>query len=608
MSTPFRGRYLYRLFGAFLAAGLLPAAVVSLSLGIASSSVLERSLVERAGSSAAIAAGGLKTLLDGYAALAEELAGDPAVVEYLANPVSDRDAGRTADANRRLYAYAREGRVAVYLVPAAGPTLGTAQIPAEYSIPAYHSWGALGFYGRDVEARSAAGIKVVPTVFGRPHAAGPNPAVFAVGRAVPATPQPEGPAGYVVIDLHRLLVEEFLSGAQGAFTDLSLRDPSGCVLFDLNGSYREGGFAEDEEELWEAPEGAYLDPRARRVTALARADYGVELVAFQTLAPVMAQTSRMRDATLLAGLLSAVAAVILALLFSRSIFSPVRRLVSVMGQVEAGDLGARLELPRNDDIGYLILSFNRMVSRVQTLVAETVEQHQRLRVSEARSLQARIDPHFLYNTLNSIKSIARLRGVEEIAVIATRLGKLLRSGFAPEGELCTLEESLELVKSYLEIEAIRYPGRFEFSMDVEGGLLGVVLPRLLVQPLVENAVYHGLEHKVGPGHLSLSAHRAGADLLIVVEDDGVGIGADRLARIEESLRRAEDDRFSGPLTVGDGGEASAGIALANIHRRVRLSFGPAYGLSLRNRPGGGVRAELLLPTGNRDGTPGEEGA
>lgn len=594
---PFSGRFFYRLLGAFLAAGVLPVAVVSVSIGVASSAVLERSLVERAAASASIAAGGLKTLLDGYAALAEELAGDPAIVEYLAAPESGRDAGRTADANRRLYAASREDRVSVYLVPAAGAPLGTAAVPAEYSSRAHHDWGALGAFGREVEERAAAGMKASARVFGRPHAEEQNPAVFAVGRAVPATPRPEGPAGYVVIDLHRLLVEELFAGAQGAFTDLSLRDPSGCVLFDLNGSYREGGFAEDSGTLWESPEGAYIDQKEKRVVALLRADWGVELVAFQPLDPVAAQTARLRSAAILAGLLSAAASAALAFLFTRSVSDPIHRLVAVMGRVEGGELGARLDLRRDDDIGYLVASFNRMVSRVETLVAETVEQHRMLRVSETQALQARIDPHFLYNTLNSIKSIARLRGVDEIATIATRLGRLLRAGFAPEGEFCTLEESLELVKSYLEIEAIRYPNRFEFSLDVEQDLLGVALPRLLIQPLVENAVGHGLEHKVGTGHLSLSVRRFSNDILIVVEDDGVGIPDERLRLIRASLARAEGGFLPGTPSVGAPDGESAGIALANIHRRVRLYFGPRYGLQIGRRVGGGVRSELRVPFG-----------
>jgi two-component system sensor histidine kinase YesM len=434
------------------------------------------------------------------------------------------------------------------------------------------------------------------TTFARPHADGAAPTALAIGKAVPALPLPGGPAGYIIVDLKRQAFAEVLPGAKEAFTELEILDPSSCILFDLNRPYREGSF--DEEAA--ASGSAVLDRASGRIVAGAEVGGGLRLAAYQPITPIEAQLSGLRTASMLAGLFSAVAALILSILLSRSISDPVHRLVQVMGRVEGGDLGARLPVRREDELGALVRSFNRMVSRVQLLVEETIEQHRLLRSAETRALQARIDPHFLYNTLNSIKSIARLRGVDEIAVIATRLGRLLRAGFAVEDEFSSLEEDLDLARSYLEIQAIRYPGRFSFELEAESAVLGVPVPRLAIQPIVENAVVHGLEKRTVPGRLWVRARRVGEDVLVEVEDDGVGMDDDRLVQLKEALRAGE--RYTAPGKTSATSDESAGIALANTHRRLRLLFGRRYGLEIESREGGGVRTTIRVPFKGEGGT------
>ena len=610
MGTARPGRFFYRLLGAFLLVGVVPTIIASVALGLASRAVLERSLVERADAAVLLAAGSLRTSLETWAAVVVELSADPAIVEFLASSADpgsgDRESGRTADANRRIYAAARPGRASVYLVPAAGNALGTVSVPHAYSDDIYGDWGIRGALERAVKRPSPAtpGIEADPlsavTAFGRPHADEATATALAMGRAVPALPRPEGPAGYIIIDLKRQIFAELLPGAQEAFTELEVLDSSGCILYDLNRPHREGDFDEEAAAIGEAG----IDRELGRISAGAAVGGGLRLVAYQPITPLEAQLAGLRTVSLVAGFFSAGAALILSVLLSRSISYPVHRLVQVMGRVEGGDLGARLPVRRQDELGALMGSFNRMVSRVQRLVGETIEQHRLLRTAETRALQARIDPHFLYNTLNSIKSIARLRGVDEIAVIVTRLGRLLRAGFAVDGEFSSLEEDLELARSYLEIQAIRYPGRFSFQLEAESAVLGVPVPRLAIQPVVENSVVHGLEKRTGAGRVWVRARRVGADVLVEVEDDGVGIGDDRLKLLKEALHEAESAAGFGAAGLGAGTsassesletDASAGIALANTHRRLRLLFGLHYGLTIEGREGGGVRTTIRVP-------------
>ncbi len=588
METARPGRFFYRLLGAFLLTGSIPTLFLSAGFGLLSRGVLERSLVERSDVAATLTADSLRSFLDTWAATLAELASDPAIIEYLAADPADRSAELTADVNRRIFSAGRADRQAVYIVPRHGVALGTAAVPETYASSAYAAWGILGALERGTNRYlprtlgEAPALLAQAAIFGRPHPQEDNPTALALGRAVPATPRPEGPAGTVIIDIKRIALAELLPTAKDAFTELLVVDSSDCVLFDMGRPYREGDF----EDTGGLPRGTTLDHGAGRITAHVAISDTLRLIAYQPLAPVDAQSAALRTVTYLSGLLSLATALGLSLLLSRAISDPIHQLVRTMAKVEGGDLSARLLLRRNDELGSLVRSFNRMVSRVQRLVDETIEQHRLIRKAEAAALQSKINPHFLYNTLNTIKSLARLHGVEDIAKISLRLGKLLRSGFAPEGEFVLLEEDLDLARCYLDIQEIRHPGRFAFRLHVEDDVLAVPVPRLVLEPLVENAVVHGLEKRVGPGCLDIYARRRGEDLELIVEDDGVGIDGPRLDHIEDALAQGE--------SIG-GGEGS-GMALANIHRRLVLLYGPRYGLEIGNRSDArGVRVRLLMP-------------
>ncbi|MBI9100045.1 MAG: histidine kinase [Spirochaetaceae bacterium] len=192
-------------------------------------------------------------------------------------------------------------------------------------------------------------------------------------------------------------------------------------------------------------------------------------------------------------LLCILLAVLLAVLVSRSISGPVHHRTLAMGRVEAGDLSVRISQKRQDEIGFLYRRFNIMTGRIENLMIETLEEQQQLRVAERKALQAQINPHFLYNTLNTIKSIAKLEGVDQITSIVTQLGKLLRNTIDDEKEMVSLKDSLDLVESYLSIQKIRFGERLNYEISAPEELREQQIPKLILQPLVENAVIHGLE-------------------------------------------------------------------------------------------------------------------
>jgi two-component system sensor histidine kinase YesM len=246
-----------------------------------------------------------------------------------------------------------------------------------------------------------------------------------------------------------------------------------------------------------------------------------------------------------------------------------------------------------------------MIGRVNELVENKVEQERNLRYAELKALQAQINPHFIYNTLNSIRSVAKLKGDTELAFVTTNLAKILREGSASGSAFCTLRHSLDLARDYFSVESWRWPGRFSLEESIDQELMDAQVPRLIIQPLVENALTHGLENKQGPGRLSIRAARNGGDMLVTISDDGRGITEERLASIRETLARteegtadfsvsAESEEPSGLKTIQERGEGS-GIGLVNTHRRLCLIYGPGYGIRIVSKENEGTSVEVRMP-------------
>ena len=285
--------------------------------------------------------------------------------------------------------------------------------------------------------------------------------------------------------------------------------------------------------------------------------------------------------TLLACLISLMVCLVLALLITRSISRPIYTLVESMKRVESGDLQVRVDFRRRDELGLLGGSFNRMVRRIQDLLDNVVAKQRQLRASELKALQAQINPHFLYNTLDSIKWLAKLNHVPQISVIVTQLGKLLRSSINTDNDLITVEESIVNIQSYLAIQKIRYSDKFETLMEIAPEILQYQIPKLILQPIVENAIIHGLEGKKDKGRLIIRGVLAEDDLIFEVIDNGVGMRPEK----EAALNAGEDLRSS--LFVHS-------IGIQNVNRRIKLYYGPDYQVTIQSVLGEGTKVTLRM--------------
>ncbi len=277
------------------------------------------------------------------------------------------------------------------------------------------------------------------------------------------------------------------------------------------------------------------------------------------------------------GLLCLVLCLGCAWVLSRYLSKPVYELDSAMGEVEKGNYRVQLETNRTDEFGRLTGSFNRMTREYLLNLENSVRRQKELNETQFRMMQAQLNPHFLYNTLDSMKWLGVTHGVPQVATLATNLATILRASIS-EGEFVTLQQELELIDRYIDIQSIRFGDQFSYEVDIDDHFQSCLVPKLVLQPLVENAVIHGVEGR-DDGYIKVEAEEQDGVLLLIVSDNGRGIP-------EEILRK---------LNAPDKKEQGGHLGLYNVDRIIRLHYGDRYGISVESVQGEGSRVQLRLP-------------
>ena len=265
---------------------------------------------------------------------------------------------------------------------------------------------------------------------------------------------------------------------------------------------------------------------------------------------------------------------------SKRVSKPVRSLNEAMEQVEQGNLDVKLEETGTDELSLLSARFSHMTGQLRRNISDSIRQQQELGETKMRMMQAQLNPHFLYNTLDTMKWLAKIHHVPEISTISADLADVLRSTISAD-EFVPLRDELTMLERYVEIQKIRFPDKFEYRTDAAGDTLDLYIPKLMLQPLVENAIIHGFEDG-GSGEITVSAEVKDGMLVIEVRDNGCGI--------PEEMKQAFITARSEP------GEYSRGhLGLHNVDAILRLNYGEPHGLQILDAcPGTCIRAELPL--------------
>ncbi|MCL6590916.1 MAG: sensor histidine kinase [Firmicutes bacterium] len=395
--------------------------------------------------------------------------------------------------------------------------------------------------------------------------------------------------GWVLIDLDYGFVTKMLANLQlwdqGRITIL---DGEGMLIYGERSApayYRHRRF----QNLYLRDWGSYLYTIAGKR----------ELISFQTVSlcgwkvifsiperVLQRENLFIRNFTVFLAIILLAVSIYLAVLFTRKIAGPIELLRTSMREIEKGNLNVSLNIHGMNEINELAASFNHMVAKIRGLMNSITEAEQKKKQAELNVLQAQINPHFLYNTLDSLRWLAKIRNVEEISEIISALENLLRASIGKTDQLITIGQELENVRNYLAIQLFRYGNGFTVEYQVNPQVLDYFTPRLILQPIVENAIYHGVEGVV-QGKIQINidtVESASAESELVrfeVIDNGRGID-EELARSIMAGKIDSNQRFSG-------------IGIKNTDERIKLNFGPQYGVAIQKNGGQGTKVTVTIP-------------
>lgn len=440
----------------------------------------------------------------------------------------------------------------------------TDTLPREGKLPVY--WGLLR------KASQGDGMTYYRT---DPYLAVTNPSILMQGAY--SLENPHGArTGYVVLDFTRDNFDNVFSGFYSLTDTILILDDHRKPVYCSRPDYSEAQISGIIAELMKPQGTAEAGKGAQQYLCLQEPERGFYVILCRQ-APISAPAVRMIGTVVLAlSLLSLALSLVISEALARHITRPVSRLDKAIAKVKDGDLSIQVKVKTNDELGRLTESFNQMVKDLKRYLEDRVQRQKDLNETTLRLYQTQLNPHFLYNTLDTIKWSAKIHQIPEIAVLAENLAVILRKSISSK-PFIQLREELDTIESYIKIQKIRFAGRFLYETEVPDMLEDCVIPKMILQPLVENAIIHGLDGCAN-GYICIYAAQKDGILRISVTDDGCGMGQEML------------DWMNSPNPAKRDGH----LGLYNVIQILKLYYGEEYGIQAESDTSG-TTVTIRLP-------------
>ncbi|SCX81726.1 cache domain-containing sensor histidine kinase [Alkaliphilus peptidifermentans] len=569
----FTGAYFYKLLIFFIIVGFIPLFIIGTFLYGFSSRELRNMIYEQTNSYVMQVHDNIDELLKDNERSIEALYEDEQIRQVLLGKLSKEEAYH--DIYEKIYFLmaAKKNKSPVYILNTEGDLIfATHSLVEAYNLKIYSNWG---IFRKAVEAEGE-------TVFyGHNYLdSDQNSIVLSMGKAI----FHEGVnIGYIIIDISRNAILDTLNTSQNAAPfNTILVDEHFYVMVNQKNPFEEGNFLNQtyQDYITDASKNAYwttIDENPYLLLRDTSTKFNISTITLVPLDIIMKNDQFIKSIILWGCVISLIVCIVVALFLARNIANPINVLVKAMRDVEKGDLTVEVDFQRSDEIGVLGISFNRMVKRLRKLMSNIIEKQQRIRVSEVKLLQAQINPHFLYNSLDCIKWMAKLNQVEEVSTITTHLGKLLRNSINIGDEFTTVEECINLIKSYLYIQQIRVGDKLTTEMEIDNKILKEKIPKLILQPIVENAIIHGLEQKEEDGLVRILGYEEDQHIILQVIDNGKGMEKEDIKRINQPSLSEEH------------------IGLYNVNKRLKLYYGSRNGIQIESNLNEGTIVTIRIP-------------
>lgn len=340
----------------------------------------------------------------------------------------------------------------------------------------------------------------------------------------------------------------------------------------------------------EKPKGYYIDSKSQTlVSYISLKSTNWKVLTYTPLSELYKEINKLRSIFNFLCLITILIAFFVSLFLSIDILQPINQLVRGMKSFQESGQNVEIAIDRTDELGYMGKTFNIMTKKINKLVNDIYIEQITRKEAEIKSLQSQINPHFLFNTLESINWMAQLNGVPEISETVTSLSSLMEVNICRNNKMVLLSEELKYIDNYVYIMKKRYEDRLEIVKDVDEELLDFKLPGLLIQPLVENSIYHGVEKSCRKILVTIRISKyENSSIIIEVMDNGAGIDPDELKKLNDKFKATG-------INYDQNNTGRKGIGLENVNRRIKLFYGEEYGLILESTPDEFTKVRVILP-------------
>ena len=343
----------------------------------------------------------------------------------------------------------------------------------------------------------------------------------------------------------------------------------------------------------------YEDPNKKlfiAYTALTEPNW--RIVTYIPLKQLYSDVNSLRDRILILCICMMLFLGVTSILVSIDFLKPIKKLVKAMERMSIDNIkNSYIEVDRTDELGFLHKTFNNMAKEIDHLVNWIYREQLTRKEAEIKALQSQINPHFLFNTLESINWMARLNNVPEISETVSDLSSLLEASIGRDDKLITMEEEFIYIDKYINLLKRRFDDRITLIKEIDPTVLYLTIPRLLIQPLIENAVQHGVENNRSNGIITLTAKMYEDNITIEVIDNGSGISNEDLIRLNKGLEMDNATYFK---TFGS--KKSKSIGIENVNRRIKLFYGENYGVKIESKQHIYTKVSVILPVQNYNNT------
>jgi len=407
--------------------------------------------------------------------------------------------------------------------------------------------------------------------------------------------------GFITIDLDSSVVQEFCEtnriGKTGYFF---VADENGNPIFMPRKDAADPDWLRPVTDVarFAGTKGQFVDTGQGRsvfVVYTISAQTGWFIVGQVPLAEITRDAAQIRNLIFASGILSVVVAISLYFYLTYRMTRPIQILKNKMRQAASGYLEAKVQIDGTDEIADLGQSFNIMLEQIKELLDRSIEEQKQIKLAELRTLQAQINPHFLYNTLDSIVWMAEARKNDQVIRLVQALSHFFRISLSKGRDVISIEEEIEHIRNYLVIQQMRYRDILDYDIQVDPDILNRQVLKMTLQPLVENALYHGIKNKRGKGRIEIRGWRNNPHVICLqVTDNGIGMAPERLEEIRRSLSRGIEIQSASPEEI-----RHQGFGLRNVHQRIRLYYGEPFGLQIESSYMTGTSVILKIPDSER---------